>query len=69
MLFLAGRDDPVGGMGKEVMQLTQQLKKLGVANVESILYPLMRHEILNEDKRELVYKDILRFLNTHSLSK
>ncbi|MEL7659526.1 alpha/beta hydrolase [Acetobacterium wieringae] len=69
LLFLAGRDDPVGGMGKEVMQLTQQLKKLGVANVESILYPLMRHEILNEDKRELVYKDILRFLNTHSLSK
>ncbi|WP_373482035.1 lysophospholipase [Acetobacterium sp.] len=66
LLFLAGRDDPVGGMGKEVTQITQQLKKAGVLDVELILYPLMRHEILNEDKRDLVYGDVLRFLNTHS---
>ncbi|MDD3306640.1 MAG: alpha/beta hydrolase [Acetobacterium sp.] len=66
-LFLAGRDDPVGGMGKEVTNLTQQLKKAGVWDVDLILYPLMRHEILNEDKRELVYDDVLRFLNTHSI--
>lgn len=66
-LFLAGRDDPVGGMGKEVTQLTQQLKKAGLLDVDLILYPLMRHEILNEDKRDLVHADILRFLNSHSL--
>lgn len=68
LLFLAGRDDPVGNMGKEVTHITQQLKKAGVQNVDLILYPLMRHEILNEDKRELVYGDVLRFLNTHSLT-
>lgn len=65
-LFLSGRDDPVGGMGKEVTHITQQLKKAGVQNVNLILYPLMRHEILNEDKRERVYGDVLRFLTTHS---
>ena len=69
MLFLAGRDDPVGGMGKEVTQITQQLKKVGILDVDLILYPLMRHEILNEDKRDLVYGDLLRFLTTHSLSE
>lgn len=67
-LFLAGRNDPVGGMGKEVTHITQQLKKAGVRNVDLILYPLMRHEILNEDKRNLVYEDILFFINTHSLT-
>ena len=69
LLFLAGRDDPVGGMGREVTQLTRQLKKAGVLDVDLILYPLMRHEILNEDKRDLVYGDVLRFLNTHTLSE
>lgn len=67
LLFLAGRDDPVGSMGKEVIQITQQLKHAGVINVDLILYPLMRHEILNEEKRDLVYGDVLRFLDTHSL--
>ncbi len=66
LLFLAGRDDPVGGMGKEVTHLTRRIKKAGIANVNLILYPLMRHEILNEDKRELVYRDVLRFLNVYS---
>lgn len=65
LLFLSGRDDPVGGMGKEVQYLVSQTKKAGVKNVDLTLYPLFRHEILNEDNREIVYKDILRFLNTH----
>lgn len=68
LLYLAGRDDPVGNMGKEVIHITQQLKKAGVQNVNLILYPLMRHEILNEDKRELVYADVLRFLTTNTLT-
>ncbi|AWW26017.1 alpha/beta hydrolase [Acetobacterium sp. KB-1] len=62
-LFLAGRDDPVGGMGKEVVHITRKLKNAGALEVNLILYPLMRHEILNEDKRDLVYRDVLRFLN------
>jgi alpha-beta hydrolase superfamily lysophospholipase len=31
-----------------------------------IIYPNMRHEILNEDDNEKVYLDILGFLNTAS---
>ncbi len=62
LLFLSGRDDPVGGMGKEVKRIVQLTKKTGVKNVDLILYPLLRHEILNEDRRELVYNDVLRFI-------
>ncbi|AFA48439.1 alpha/beta fold hydrolase [Acetobacterium woodii] len=68
LLFLSGRDDPVGGMGKEVNHYVTQLKKTGHRSSELILYPLMRHEILFEDNHELVFQDILRFLNTRSIS-
>jgi alpha-beta hydrolase superfamily lysophospholipase len=62
MLFLSGANDPVGGMGKEVKQIVQLTKKAGAKNVELVLYPLLRHEILNEANRVLVYRDLLRFL-------
>ena len=33
-------------------------------SVEEILYPAMRHEILNETDHEIVYRDILLFIET-----
>jgi alpha-beta hydrolase superfamily lysophospholipase len=65
MLFLSGQNDPVGGMGKEVKQIVQLTKKAGAENVDFILYPLMRHEILNEKNRVLIYRDVLRFFETY----
>lgn len=63
LLFLSGRDDPVGSMGKEVQTLVKRTKKAGVENVALTLYPLLRHEILCEENREIVFKDSLRFLD------
>ena len=63
ILLVSGEDDPVGQMGKGVRWLEDAYKnKVGVQDVTTILYPKMRHEILNEDDKAKVMADILAFL-------
>lgn len=62
ILVIAGEDDPVGSYGKGPERLAKMYKKLGITNVELILYPEIRHEILMEDNKEEIYKDICNFL-------
>ncbi len=64
ILVIAGGNDPVGSMGKGVKQVSAWLKDTGHDHTEMILYPNGRHEILNEDFRERVYKDVLLFIET-----
>ncbi len=61
--ILSGDKDPVGAYGKGVTEVHDKLLKEGCAEVSCILYPNMRHEILNEIGRETVYTDIISFLN------
>ncbi len=63
ILILAGADDPVGTMGKEVESFFKLLQKSGCLHLNYQLYENMRHEILNETKRMGVYLDISRFLD------
>lgn len=63
ILVIAGEDDPVGAFGKGPRKLYEMYKKLGVKNVDLKVYEKMRHEILNEDKKDMVYNDILNFYN------
>jgi alpha-beta hydrolase superfamily lysophospholipase len=60
--ILSGKDDPVGAMGKGALSLEKMYRKLGVSKVRSKIYPNMRHEILNEDKKDEVIQDIADFL-------
>ncbi len=62
MLFVSGAQDPIGNFGKGVVQTVSNLKKDGFKNIEMHLYPNMRHEILNEEIKEVVFQDILRWL-------
>lgn len=63
VLIISGKDDAVGAFGKGPKKLHElYTKKLGLANVELKLYENMRHEILNEVNHEIVYKDILEFI-------
>jgi len=62
ILVIAGVDDPVGDFGKGPKALYEMYKENGVKDVELKIYEKMRHEILNEDNREIVYEDILRFI-------
>lgn len=69
VLFLAGEEDPVIGGPQEFEKTVQELRDKGYENVHSKLYPDMRHEILNEINKEVVYQDILNYLDDGTLPK
>lgn len=62
VLFVAGREDPVGNMGKSVIKVYNAYKKNNIQDVKIKLYKDDRHEILNELDRENVYDDIYRWM-------
>ncbi len=64
ILFVAGGDDPVGNYGKGVKQAATEFERAGMRNVSCKIYPMCRHEILNEINRKEVYNDILNWINT-----
>ena len=66
ILFVAGQDDPVGAMGRGVEKSAAAFRDAGVTDVTTILYPGLRHEILNEPSApDTVDADILRWLEAH----
>lgn len=62
ILFVSGKDDPVGAFGKGVEKSANTLKDVGVKNIDIKLYENDRHEILNELDRQVVYEDIYNWL-------
>lgn len=58
LLFIAGAEDPVGNGGEDVKAAAQLYRDAGVADVRTIIYPNMRHEILNEPRRQDVFNDV-----------
>ncbi|MBQ8498030.1 MAG: lysophospholipase [Clostridia bacterium] len=64
ILLVSGTEDPVGNYGKGIETIYSRLIEEGITDVTRILYPDMRHEILNEFDREKPYADILSFLNS-----
>lgn len=63
ILFVSGDKDPVGDFGNKVLGVYEKFKILGMKNIEYKLYKGYRHEILNEIDKEIVYNDILQWLN------
>ncbi len=61
ILLISGAKDPVGFNGAAVINVCDNLEDAGIT-AEVILYPGMRHEILNEEEHEKVYNDIYAFL-------
>lgn len=62
VLFTAGKEDPVGAYGQGVQQAADAFRKAGMKRVSVKLYPLCRHEILNEINRAEVYQDLLAWV-------
>ncbi|QSF13925.1 alpha/beta fold hydrolase [Mycoplasma sp. Mirounga ES2805-ORL] len=60
--FISGEMDPVGKYGKGVKKSVDFYHKAKFENISLSLYPEMRHEILNEIDKEVVYNDILEFV-------
>lgn len=62
VLFLAGKMDPVGSYGKGVMKTVEAFREAGVRDVQVRIYPLDRHEILNEINKEEVWGHVAQWL-------
>lgn len=60
--IIAGINDKVIQSEEKFNNLIKFIKDRGYKNVQSKLYKNMRHEILNEKNNEIVYKDILNFI-------
>lgn len=62
ILLLAGAEDPCTGGERGRKQSLKILNKAGFENVKAKTYEGMRHEIINETNNEMVYDDIVDFL-------
>ena len=62
LLILSGDKDPVGDLGEGVIRFSRLCDKAGIRNKTMKLYGGARHEILNETDRDVVYEDILNWL-------
>ena len=52
--MFSGDRDPVGDNGKGVSEVFENYKQAGVKDIQCVLYPNGRHEMLNEVNREEV---------------
>ncbi len=63
VFFVAGGADPVGDYGKGVVKTAEVFKKCGMQRISHKIYPLCRHEILNEINKDEICEDIAIWMN------
>lgn len=61
ILFISGEDDPCAAGKRKFEQAQKFMTKAGYKNINAIMYPDMRHEIINEIGKEKVWADIIQF--------
>jgi alpha-beta hydrolase superfamily lysophospholipase len=61
VLLISGKDDPVGNYGIGVKKVKRRFEKFGIYP-DLMIYPDLRHEVLNEKGKALVWRDVLDFL-------
>ena len=64
VMFIAGSDDPCITSYKDFVNATDYMRTVGYTDVKSRLYNGMRHEILNETQKEIVWNDVLNTFDT-----
>jgi alpha-beta hydrolase superfamily lysophospholipase len=62
MYVFSGSADPVGNMGASPAALVNAYRKMGIKDLEFVLYPGARHETLNETNREEVMDNLLSWI-------
>lgn len=65
LLIISGQEDPVGDLGKGVEKVYNLYCDAGIADVELVLVPGARHELLNEIDRKDTYKVLLSWIEKH----
>ena len=62
MFIVSGADDPVGDLGEGIKKVYYMYEQAGLKDVTYKLYEKDRHEILNELDKDVVYSDILSWM-------
>ncbi|MBR3771175.1 MAG: alpha/beta fold hydrolase [Clostridium sp.] len=60
--LISGEDDPVGNYGRGVKKVYEIYKHKNIQDIELKLYKGDRHELVNETDYEVVYQDILSWI-------
>ena len=68
LLFISGKDDPVGDYGEGVMKVKELYSKNGYNKSTLKLIEHNRHEIINEKDKNETYKYIVNWINTERLN-
>lgn len=63
LFIVSGMQDPVGGLGKGVKDVYDMYKDAGIFDLTYKLYEDDRHEILNETDKQMVFEDLLAWMN------
>ncbi|MBQ3559748.1 MAG: alpha/beta fold hydrolase [Agathobacter sp.] len=63
LFIVSGAKDPVGGLGKGVKKVYDMYKEVGMLDLTYKLYADDRHEILNETDKQVVFEDLLAWMN------
>ena len=63
--LFSGAQDPVGGNGKGVEKVAQEIRQAGVKKVTVKLYPEGRHEMFNELNRQEVWADLAAWIGAN----
>jgi len=62
ILFIAGKEDKIIINEKKWIKSQEFLKKLGYEKIDKILYSDMKHEVLNEINKDVVWRDIYNWI-------
>lgn len=65
IFIVSGQDDPVGDMGEGVKKVYYMYDEAGMKDITYKLYEGDRHEILNELDKDVVFADILSWMEVH----
>ena len=60
--MISGQKDPVTGGPLGIHRTIHILKRIGYTNIQSIVYPTLKHELINTIGKEIVWHDIKEFL-------
>ena len=60
--FISGSEDPVLVSEEKWLKAHEFLREVGYTNVSGKLYHGLRHEVHNEPEKEMVFEDLLKFI-------
>lgn len=65
ILFISGKEDPVGGRGKGTKKAYEKFVESGILGAELVLYEGLRHELLHEVCREEIYQEVADWIENN----